>query len=79
MKNLSDSESVHTFDKLHQDLEDHGLKPQFQIMDNECSSTLQRSLKARGIDLKLVPLHTHRHNVAESAIQTFKMHFIAGL
>jgi hypothetical protein len=33
----------------------------------------------QGIDYQLAPLHIHRHNKAERAIQTFKNYFITGL
>eukprot|EP00957_Ditylum_brightwellii_P193461 14731670-Ditylum_brightwellii.AAC.1 len=56
---------------------DRGLKPQFQIMDNEVSAALQWEIINKKIKLQLAPLHVHRRNVAEQAIQTFKEHFIA--
>jgi hypothetical protein len=78
-KQRSDSDTVRTYDKIHHNLDDHGFNPQLQIMDNLCSVGLQWSLKVLGIYLQLVPPHTHIHNSAERAIQTFKTHFIAGL
>ena len=48
-------------------------------MDNECSYDLQSVLTNENIDWQLVPLHNHRANAAEQAIQTFKHHFKACL
>eukprot|EP00957_Ditylum_brightwellii_P120463 9191113-Ditylum_brightwellii.AAC.1 len=59
-------------------LTDRGLKPQFQVMDNEVSAALQWAIINKKIKLQLAPPHVHCRNAAERAIQTFKEHFIAG-
>jgi hypothetical protein len=48
-------------------------------MDNEASAALKQFLHSKDIQFQLVPLHVHRQNAAERAIQTFKNHFIAML
>jgi hypothetical protein len=49
-------------------------------LDNEAPSGLKHFMKAKAVDLKLVPPHLHRRNAAERAIHIFKnQHFIAGL
>eukprot|EP00957_Ditylum_brightwellii_P075069 5704068-Ditylum_brightwellii.AAC.1 len=48
-------------------------------MDNEVSAALMQSISKEKIKLQLTPLHVHRTNAAEWAIQTFKDHFIAGI
>ena len=48
-------------------------------MDNEISGELLAAFKERQITYQLVPPHTHRRNLAERAIQTYKNHFKAGL
>jgi hypothetical protein len=51
-------------------------KPKMHILDNEASNTFKAAIK-ENCDLQLVPPDTHRRNLAERAIQTFKSHFIA--
>ena len=54
-----------------------GATPDVHIMDNECSTALQRAIAANKCKLQLVPPHVHRRNAAERAIRTFKDHFLA--
>ncbi len=51
-------------------------KPKMHILDNEASNAFKATIK-ENCDLQLVPPDTHRRNLAERAIQTFKSHFIA--
>jgi hypothetical protein len=51
-------------------------KPKLHILDNEASEAFKSAIK-ENCDLQLVPPDTHRRNLAERAIQTFKSHFIA--
>jgi hypothetical protein len=48
-------------------------------MDNELSIALKSYFMENDMTYQLVPSHCHRRNAAESAIRTFKEHFIAGL
>ena len=48
-------------------------------MDNEASATLKAAVGKHNIKYQIAPLHLHRWNAAERAIQTFKAHLIAGL
>ena len=50
--------------------------PKFHILDNEASNEYQNEIKKR-TKMQMVPPDTHRRNIAEWAIQTFKNHFIA--
>jgi hypothetical protein len=79
MKNRSDNEMIRAHTALHQQLLNAGLKPELQIMDNECSRAFILYLMKQNISLQLVPIHLHRQNAAERAIQTFKNHFVVGL
>jgi hypothetical protein len=79
MKSRGDQEMVRAYNKLIQELVDHGLKPRLQLLDNECSSALRSLLNQHEIQFQLAPPHMHRRNAAERAIQMFKNHFIAGL
>ena len=57
-------------------LADRGLKPKFEVLDNECSAELIQVMRKNKIDFQLVPPHLHRANAAERAIRTWKNHFI---
>ena len=56
-----------------------GLRPVFQMMDNECSATLKQFMDDNNVQLQTTPAGIHRRNSAERAIQTFKNHLISGL
>jgi hypothetical protein len=79
MKSRGDQEIVRAYNKLIQELVDHGSKPRLQRLGNECSSALRSLLNQHEIQFQLAPPHMHRPNAAERAIQTFKNHVIAGL
>ena len=49
------------------------------MLDNEVSRELKQAFTEKHITHELVPPHTHRRNLTERAIQTFKHHFLAGL
>ncbi len=51
-------------------------KPSMHILDNEALMAFKAEIK-KNCNLQLVPPDTHRRNLAERAIQTFKSHFIA--
>ena len=55
-----------------------GMAPNTYVMDNEISSDFIAAL-TKNISYQLVPPHTHRHNLGEHDIQTFKNHFKSGL
>jgi hypothetical protein len=55
-------------------------------VSNQTPNSRQRGISrfeafftANDVEYQLVPPHCHRHNAAESAIRTFKEHFVAGL
>ena len=56
-----------------------GNEPSIYVMDNEISQEFLNALTINKTQYQLVPLHTHRRNLAERAIQTWKNHFKAGL
>lgn len=67
------------FKEVHQRLTQAGLRPVYSRLDNECSAELKAYLKEEHIDYQLVVPGSHRRNLAERAIRTWKNHFIAGL
>jgi hypothetical protein len=50
--------------------------PMMHIIDNKASQDFKVEIR-KNCTLQMVPPDTHRHNLAERAIQTFKSHFIA--
>ena len=62
-----------------QRLKARGLTPKLQRLDNETSKLMTDYMDEQGITYQLTPAGSHRRNIAEKAIQTFKNHFIAGL
>jgi hypothetical protein len=79
MKNIGDKDMVRAFYLLVQSLIILCFKPSLQRLENEASLALRNYITKQGIYYQLAPPHIHRRNNAESAIQTFKNHFIAGL
>jgi uncharacterized protein YgfB (UPF0149 family) len=79
MRNRSDAEALHVYEKLYNELTDRGLKPQLNILDNEASRAVQRAITKTGARFQLVEPNNYAVNAAERAVQTFKNHFVAGL
>jgi hypothetical protein len=79
MKSRYTSEWVNAYDSVHQELIIKGFKPKLQTLDNEASTALKSYFTVNNIAYQLVPPHCHRRNAAESAVRTFKEHFVAGL
>ena len=51
-------------------------KPKMHILNNEASAAFKAEIR-KNCEYQLVPPDTHRRNLAERAIQTFKSHFIS--
>ena len=79
MKDRSATSMVMAWSKLHNIYETAAVAPHIYIMDNEFSAELKTALNQKNVKYQLVPPHSHRNNLAERAIQTFKSHFKAGL
>jgi hypothetical protein len=72
-----DSHMIPAYQRLWQRLNRGRVnKPKLHILDNEASEKFKTAIKGN-CDLQLVPPDTHRRNLAERAIQTFKSHFIS--
>ena len=52
-----------------------GHQPNIIILDNKASSSMRQDFIKNKIKYQLVPLHLHRRNASERAIQTFKANF----
>ena len=79
IKNRQAKTIVDAWEKLHNNLIQHGHTTKNYILDNECSRDLKLALKKNDIDFELTPPHMHRRNAAERAIRTYKNHVLAGL
>ena len=79
MKDLTDTYTIETFKEKITYLTKRGFKPVFNTIDKVVSKAVKKYLEDDNIKLQLVEPYHHHANAAESAIQTFKNHTIAGL
>ena len=78
LKTRKDTHRLKAYDKIMQRLSNHKLTVDLQILDNEASADYKQVINNKWrINDQLVPPNTHRSNVAERAICTFKYHFIS--
>ena len=75
LKTRQAAEITSAWTKLHACLTKHGHVVTHFILDNEILSNLKHAFAKNNITFQAVPLHTHRANAAERAIQTFKTIF----
>ena len=64
---------------LHDEFTNSGNKPEVWVLDNEVSGDLKQAFNKNDTKFQLVPPNSHRRNLAERAIQTWKNHFKAGI
>ena len=55
MKSREEQELIRATAEIHKQLTDAGLKPQFQVLDNECPLGLKTWLKQQDVGFQLVP------------------------
>ena len=67
------------YNKLHNLLNNRGLKPSLHILDNECPNVINTFMREVNEKFQSVPPHIHHRNLAERAIRNFKEHFVARL
>ena len=79
MKDRKATTITTTWKTIHKKFSIAGAAPNTYILDNEVSREFIEALEENELDYQLVPPHTHRRNLAERAIQTYKNHFKAGL
>jgi hypothetical protein len=79
MPTRTDAAMITAFNKVIEVLRIRGYHPALNVMDNECSTAVERYIRSEKINIQLVPPHNHRANAAERAIATFKEHFIYAL
>ncbi len=55
-------------------------QPALNVMDNECSKTMEKHIRANRMNIQLVSPHNHQVNATERAFAIFlKEHFLAAL
>ena len=70
---------LRVYQKCYTKLEQRGIKPKINVMDNETSMAVKKWLTSNNISYQLATVDNHRTNVAERCIETAKHHIIAGL
>jgi hypothetical protein len=79
MPTCTNAAMITAFKEVIEVLRTRGYHPALNVMDNKCSTVVERYICSEKINIQLVPTHNHRANTAEQAIATFKEHFIAAL
>ena len=79
IKSRSEFELIRAYAVLHSKLTNRGLRPNFQMLDNECPDGLNNYMCCGGVTFQLVHHHLHQENSAKRTIQTFKDNLIAGI
>ena len=59
-----------------QRIQERGIVPKHQVLDNEVSRAYKEDILATGMTLQLALPDNHLRNIAEKAIQTWKYHLI---
>jgi hypothetical protein len=77
MRNHADSSMIQAYRLLWvQTMQNCKERPSMHILDNKALVAFKAEIK-KNCDLQLVLPDTHRRNLVERAIQTFKSHFIS--
>ena len=79
MPTQTDASMITAFTEVIATLRARGYHPALNVMDNECSAAVEKSIKSSKTNIQLVPPHNHCVNATKSAVATFKEHFIAAL
>jgi hypothetical protein len=79
MLSCTDAYMVQAFIKVISILKSGGYHQALNVMDNECSATVEKFIWSKAINIQLALMHNHEANTAKHAITTFKEHFIAAL
>ena len=79
IKDRTSQSLTRAWEHLHRQFTVAGEAPDVWVLDNEISNDFKAALEKHQTNFQLVPPHSHRRNLAERAIQTWKNHFKAGL
>ena len=73
------NEHLQAIQKVHNFLNQYGIKLKLYIIDNECSNVVKNYIKhTKNIEYLLVLPHMYWVNLVEKVIDIFKSHFIIG-
>jgi len=70
---------ITAFEEVITVLKARGYSPALNVMDNECSKTVEQYIRSEKINIQLVPPDIHHFNAAKRAVATFKEHLIVAL
>ena len=73
LKNRESASIVRAWTEINNKFDKAGASPNTYVIDNEASSELKTIMHDKGIKHQLVPPHNHCANLAERAIQIFKI------
>jgi hypothetical protein len=79
LKDQTNKSLLAAFEDVYEYLTNRGFKPQLNVMDNQCSKTIQKFIESSNAKIQLVNPDDHRVNAAERAIQKWKNHWLAGM
>jgi hypothetical protein len=79
IKDRTAPELLKAFKVMEQELVARGLTQKLMKLDNEASKLLKMYLHQQDITFQLLPPYSHRRNLAERAIRSFKDHLKDGL
>ena len=60
IQSRSEAELIRAYSVLHSKLTNRGLRPKFQMLENECLAGLKDYMRRKGITFQLLPPHLHR-------------------
>ena len=75
LKTRSEQELKYAYKAIFEYVTNRGLRPKFQVMDNEFPQGSQTYMTEQHITFQLVPPHYHRNNPDEKSIGAWKEHF----
>ena len=73
IKNRKAASITAAWKEMHTLFHRAGIAPSTYVLDNETSADFETALSEESTTFQLVPPHTHRRNLAERAIQTWKI------
>ena len=79
MPSRADAAMIAAFTEVFTVLRARDYQPALNVMDNECSKTVEKHIRANKMTIQLVPPYNHQVDAVERAITTFKEHFVAAL
>ncbi len=80
MRNRTTAEILRAHQHLIDRLNERGIFPMHQVLDNEVSAEYKHQITAvNEMTYQLVPPGDHQRNIVEKEIQVFKDHFVANM